>query len=287
MTEDVLEILIFNVGQAQAIFFYPRSNPKYGMFVDCAESEDCRPVDFLVENGFIHKEGDKYILSNLTVTNYDQDHFSGLPNLRDKAHIHTVRLANNVSSQELKEIKEEVTDALEHLCEIKDEYNSPVQNYEPPYSVRTYNLEQNELEAEEINTNHLSQLVFVEYCGSKICICGDLEESAWEKMLQKPEVQVELKNTNVMVAPHHGRDNGYHEDIFKYCKNLDCVIISDKELMYDTQTSMSDKYGKQVAVGVNFNGNDSGRKVLSTRSDGHLWIRFDASSNRTYKNFTI
>lgn len=98
--DDVLEILIFNVGQAQSIFFYPRNNPEYGMFVDCAENEDCRPIDFLLEKGFIHHDGQKYLLSNLTITNYDQDHFSGLPVIKEKVHVDTVRLPKNISSQE-------------------------------------------------------------------------------------------------------------------------------------------------------------------------------------------
>lgn len=287
MENNILEILVFNVGQAQAIFFYPRNNPEYGMFIDCAESEDCKPIDFLLKQNLIYFNGQKYVLSNLTITNYDQDHFSSLPYIRNKVHIDTVRLPKNVSSQELKNIKEEVTDALEHICFLKDTYTNSAEYHRPPYIVSNYHLEQHELESQDINTNHLSQLVFVEYGGSKICICGDLEAPAWDKIIQKPEIQTHLKNTHVFVAPHHGRDNGYHDEIFKYCTNLDCVIISDKELMYGTQDAMANTYAQHVKQGINFKEENPGRKVLTTRSDGHIWVRFDLNGNRTYQNFLI
>ncbi len=287
MNNNILEILVFNVGQAQSIFFYPSNNPEYGMFVDCAESEDCKPIDFLVKQGLIHHDGKRHVLGNLTLTNYDQDHFSGLPTVRENVHIDTVRFPKNISSEELKNAKDEITEALEHVCEIKNTYTSDATYHQPPYAVHCFSLNQSQLDSEEINTNHLSQLVFVEYGGSKICICGDLEKSAWEKILQNIEVQKHLKTTNVLIAPHHGRDNGYHEDVFKYCNKPDCIIISDKELMYDTQISMADKYGKQVPTGINFKGENPLRKVLSTRNDGHLWLRFDNFGNRTYQNFII
>jgi hypothetical protein len=127
----------------------------------------------------------------------------------------------------------------------------------------------------------------LEYGGSKICICGDLEKPAWEKIILKPEVQAHLKNTNVFVAPHHGRDNGYHDEIFKHCKNIDCVIISDKELVYGTQDAMANTYARHVSTGINFKGTTPPRKVLTTRSDGHLWVRFNLSGTRTYQNFLI
>jgi len=285
---DVLEILVFDVGQGQCIFFYPRSNPEYGMFVDCASGQEYEPIDFLIQHGFIFHDGNKYILNNLTITNYDHDHFSGLPKIRQKAHIKTVNLASNVSSNELKNIKPEITDALNHVCFLKDTYTATVVNHNPPYVKHIYSLSQNELGLTNIETNHLSQLVFISYGGSKICICGDLEDSpSWEKMLLKPEVQAHLRQTNVFVASHHGHENGYHEAIFNHCTNPDCVIISDKDIMYDTQDGMASKYSKHVPYGVSLNNSYPPRKVLTTRSDGHLQISFDLSGNRVYRGFII
>ncbi len=288
MNNNILEILIFNVGQAQCIFFYPRSHPEYGMFVDCASGEDYDPVDFLIKQNLIHHDGTRYVLGNLTITNYDHDHFFGLPNIRQKMHIQTVSLARNISSYELRNIKPEITNALEHLCYLKDTYNAPAPYHTPPYNKSAYSLTQNELESGEINTNHLSQLVFVEYGGSKICIGGDLEGiPAWEKHILNPEIQTHLATTNVFVASHHGHDNGYHANIFLHCLSPDCIVISDKNIMYNTQDEMANKYSQHVTTGVSLNGSSPLRKVLTTRSDGHLWISFDLNGTRTYRSFLI
>lgn len=286
---DILEILVFNVGQAQCVFFYPQSHPEYGMFIDCAESDTFTPIDFLIQKNLIYWNtvNKRYELGNFTVTNYDHDHFSGLPKIREKIYIKTVWLPKNISSQKLKEIKEEVTDALNHLCDLKDTYVHDAIDHNPPYRQFSYSLEQGDLESPEINTNHLSQIVFVEYGGSKICICGDLEKPAWEKLLQKQKVQNHLKSTNIVIAAHHGHDNGYHEDIFLHCLNPDCIVISDKDIMYDTQNGMASTYSQHVQTGVNFNGANTPRKVLTTRSDGHLWIRFYTNGVRTYHSLSI
>src|SRR3990167_831610 len=177
MDNNILEILIFNVGQAQCIFFYPQSHPEYGMFVDCAAGENYNPIDFLIKQNLIYHDGTQYVLGNLTITNYDNDHFFGLPKIRQKVHIKTVNLAKNVSSGELKNIKPEITEALNHVCFLKDTYTADVPFHTPPYVKYIFSLSQGELGLEEINTNNLSQLVFIEYGGSKICICGDLEKT--------------------------------------------------------------------------------------------------------------
>lgn len=287
MDNNVLEIFIFNVGSAQCIFFYPRNHPDYGMFVDCALGEDYNPIEFLIKKNLIHHDGSRHVLGNLTITNYDHDHFFGLPHLIQKMHIQTVSLAKNISSDELKNIKTEITEALKHLCFLKDTYIHPVPDNIPPYNKHLYSLTQYELGSETINTNHLSQLVFVEYGGSKICIAGDLERFAWEKILLNQEIQKHLSETNVVVAAHHGRDNGYHENVFLHCINPECIVISDKDIMHDTQDSMANIYAKHVKTGIYFNGKIPPRKVLTTRSDGHLLIRFLMDGSRTYHNFLI
>lgn len=289
MDNNILEILIFNVGQAQSIFFYPRNNPEYSMLIDCAESDEFRPIDFLIKNNFIfwNVTDQRYELSNLTITNYDHDHFSSLPKIREKVHIKTVKLPKNISSKDLREIKPEITEGLNHLCYLKDTYIYDAYNHVPPYRYFSYSLEQSDFEDDEIDTNKLGQIVFVEYGGSRICISGDLINLAWEKILQKPEVRYHLKNTNIFVAAHHGHEDGYHEDIFLYCTNPECIVISDKDIAYNTQDGMANKYTQHVLTGISLNNSNPKRKVLTTRSDGHIWIRFDIYGNRSYKNFSI
>ncbi len=271
------DIMIFNVGMGQSIFVYPRSNPEYGMLIDCGNTEGFEPIDFLIERGFV-----RGTLKTLVLTNYDQDHFSGLPYLRNKVKIESVRFPRNLTSTEIKGMKERPhTEALEHICDIKDKYTADAVNHNPPYKVVSFHLEGHHLE--NPTTNDLSQLVFIEHHGSVLCVAGDLEQKGWETLLRLyPDIKKWLAKTNMFVASHHGRANGYFPDIFSYCKP-ECIVISDKEIVHGTQEAMSSVYGKHVSGnGIVFGGNF--RKVLTTRDDGHIYIQWHPAGTREYRN---
>lgn len=272
-----LQIAVFNVGAGQSILVYPSNQTDHAQLIDCGGDGDFSPVDFIVNNGLLPNNR----LGGLILTNYDHDHFSWLPDLWEKVSIWTTRLPKNITSSELIACKPERTMALNHVCHLKDTYTAPAQYFNPVYNVYTYHLEQTDLDG-KLNMNHLSQIVFVEYAGSKICIAGDLERPAWEKILNNPEVVYHLQTTNVLIAPHHGRDNGYHERIFKHC-NPEVIIISDKEHMYGTQEGMTQQYANHVrGNGVPFGPIATLRKVLTTRNDGHLIVEFGDDSSRSY-----
>jgi len=281
-----LQIAIFNVGAAQSILVIPNEQPSHARLIDCGgEDGGFSPVEFLVSKDVLPKTtAGKPRLGNFTITNYDHDHFSWLPDLRKKIEIWTTRLPENISSQELKDNKEEITDALKHVCYLKDTYTSTAIDFKPVYITRSYHLDQSDLDG-DINTNHLSQMVFVEFGGSKLCVSADLERPVWEKILQKQDVKSHLLSTNILIAPHHGRDNGYHEAIFENCFP-EVVVISDKDIMYDTQGGMAQKYASHVlGDGINFNG--TSRKVLTTRSDGHILIEFEQGGGRSYSTLAV
>ncbi|CAH1903565.1 conserved hypothetical protein [Candidatus Nitrotoga sp. HW29] len=277
-----LQIAVFNVGAGQSILLYPVDQKDHAQLIDCGGDGDFSPVDFIVDNNLLPNNK----LGGLILTNYDHDHFSWLPDLRSRVDIWTTRLPKNITSQELKYHKYEVTDALNHVCHLKDTYISPVVGFKPIYQTYTYHLRQADLDG-DLNTNHLSQMVFIEYGGSKICISGDLERPAWEKILNNQEVISHLKGTHILVAPHHGRDNGYHEDIFQSCAP-EVVVISDKEIMYGTQEEMAQTYANHVSgTGVPFGPLATKRKVLTTRNDGHLLIELDVNGGRSYTTLNI
>ena len=284
----MLDIVVFNVRLGQCVFFRPQENPTdYSMMVDCGHDGDFHPIDALLRFDWLPRNnGGLYQVGNLTLTNYDHDHFSGLPYLRQKATFKTVNLAKNLTVDELTSMKEDKTDALGELVDIRQTYTVSAMNYTPPYTKHVISLTKEELELSDVTptTNHLSQLVFVKAGGIGICLPGDLERPSWELMLKKPTVQAYLQETQVFFASHHGRDNGYHEDIFKYC-SPDCVIMSDKEIVHGTQDGMAGIYGSHVVgdgIVLNKSGDKALRRVITTRNDGHISIRIDAKNNVQY-----
>lgn len=286
----MMDIFIFNVGLGQCIFFYPRTNHDYATMVDCGNTPEFEPVDFLIANNFLSYNSDlkKHILSNLTMTNYDQDHFSGLPYLRSKVKITTSNFMKNLTGQEIRSIKDVLTNAAEEVINIIETYTTDAVNYTPPFKKHCYTLTKEDFPGEAIDTNKLSQLVFITYKTTRICIPGDLTTPAWEKHLLNENVRILLGGTDIFVASHHGREDGFNENVFKYCKP-EVIILSDKDIIHSTQQGQTQTYAGQIkGNGIVFNGNTTNlRKVLTTRSDGHLWIRIEEDGTRTYKSFTV
>ena len=286
----MLDIIVFNVSHGQSIFVYPQTHPDYGMLIDCGNTEDFNPVDFLLQHALIR--GDGYglpTLSNLTLTNYDHDHFSGLPYLMGKVFVKTITFPQNLSSQDLRSMKPEQTVALDKICYLKDTYTVPATLHRPPYQVVAFSLTRDCFPGGLCDTNNLSQVVFVAYGGSVICISGDVEEHAWAQLLTRPDFQAWLKATKVFVAAHHGRESGYAEEVFSHC-SPEVIVLSDKPVVHGTQEGMSQTYANHVA------GNGvrllqpptlTPRKVLTTRNDGHIWVQFDLMGGRQYRTFVV
>ncbi|HTD89543.1 MAG TPA: hypothetical protein VK663_02690, partial [Burkholderiales bacterium] len=67
-------------------------------------------------------------------------------------------------------------------------------------------------------TNDLSLVTFINYAGFQILFPGDLEKAGWQALLLRPEFCSELMRTSILVASHHGRENGFCEDVFNYLK---------------------------------------------------------------------
>lgn len=114
--------------------------------------------------------------------------------------------------------------------------------------------------------NSLSLVTFIHYGGIRIVFPGDLTEEAWQVFLGNDNFRNRLRDTNIFVASHHGRQDGYCPEVFDYC-TPDVIVISDMGIRYDTQV-------------VNYSDHASGirwsdgkiKKTLTTRKNGKILI---------------
>ena len=131
------------------------------------------------------------------------------------------------------------------------------------------------------NTNDLSLVVFIKFAGFKILFPGDLEKAGWLTLLNNPNFRAELAGTDILVASHHGRWNGYCEELFDYCRPQ-AVIMSDKSIQHDTQLT-AQIYHAEVTRhhpnGVYVATTQKRRHVLTTRRDGHIQFEVDERGN--------
>lgn len=121
--------------------------------------------------------------------------------------------------------------------------------------------------------NDHSLVVVVSYAGLKMVLSGDNEAPSWQELLENQEFVTAIRGTDVLLAPHHGRDAGFCADLFNAMGKPRLVVISDGRF---GDTSATDRYGQQVVGWDVFDGSGhvERRKCVTTRCDGHITIKF-------------
>ncbi|MFC3051396.1 ComEC/Rec2 family competence protein [Kordiimonas pumila] len=233
-----------------------------------------RPGDYLVANG-IHR------LDMLAITNYDEDHVSGIENLLDQVDVSWLSRNVSVSTGNLRELKSEdgMGNGMAKLCQAIDhtftgDGSSPL----PTFS----GLQREKFSCSYPNfddENNLSLVNFLDCNGTGVLFTGDLERAGWEHLVQKASFRNAMAATNILIAPHHGRIKESDRDFFrefyrKYFPNVYYVVISDKGYQHDTQQTLP--LFQSFAKGGPFR--DGTRKVLTTRKDGLIEFRLEDGS---------
>ena len=76
------------------------------------------------------------------------------------------------------------------------------------------------------NLNNHSVVTVLEYSGVKILIPGDNEPPSWEELLNRRDFATAISGTHVLVAPHRGRESGFHSPLFDHFRPS-ITLISD------------------------------------------------------------
>jgi hypothetical protein len=209
--------------------------------------------------------------------NLDTDHLEDLPSLVNNVGIKAIRSNPTVTADAFLRMKQEggmnePLTVMHRILSLAGPTWGPVPSFPDIWAYYFWNS----YGLPFTDTNNLSIPVFVGCCGFSILFGGDLEVEGWRRLLLNPNFRALLRNINVLVASHHGRDNGCCEELFDYCYP-DVVIFSDYEHRYETQKTTG-WYANRVRGILDktdptywFGGNPL-RKVLTTRNDGSLKI---------------
>ncbi len=209
-------------------------------------------------------------VQQLVVSHYDSDHVSDLAALRARMPIERLLSNPTISVDEIRRLKlfeGPLRPGMAALLDMKSAFGptcneADLAGITIPFFYNTY--------ARFQDMNNLSLVAFIKYDDFCIVFPGDIERPGWLEMLKLAAFREYLTQVKVFVASHHGRENGYCEEVFQYC-HPEIVVISDKSIQHDTQEHCYDSH----ATGIDFwrNGNHEGRRyVLTTRSDGHITV---------------
>jgi beta-lactamase superfamily II metal-dependent hydrolase len=244
--------------------------------VDLGCSDNWRPSTFIESIG-------RNRIDYLAITNADQDHMTDLEGL-SKAGIQVGTFMRNQSYsaqaiQVIKAAQGPLTDEAKRYVAMCTSFNAPTSE---PFDANMGGITMTMFGNNYpyfTDTNNLSLVVFIKYCGFKIVFPGDLEKAGWRNLLQLPAFVSELSGTAILVASHHGRESGFCSDIFQHFTPL-AVVISDKEIQHETQETVPDYRNVVAEDGVLVRTTGKRRHVLTTRRDG--WIQFTADERQFF-----
>jgi competence protein ComEC len=170
---------------------------------------------------------------------------------------------------------------FEKYCQINDRYNSPVKYDDKNYTGNPNNYGGLEIQTfstslcDHSNFNNFSMITVFQFSGIKVVVCGDNEKDSFDVLMRRSDFKDAVRNADVLVAPHHGRESAYHSE-FVSLVNPRITIISDTT---KSDASAVDKYA-QKSRGWKVRGEE--RKCLTTRNDGNITVEFGESADPNY-----
>jgi beta-lactamase superfamily II metal-dependent hydrolase len=119
--------------------------------------------------------------------------------------------------------------------------------------------------------NNHSLVVVISYCDMIVVIPGDNEAPSWKELMKNPAFLTAVRNTTILIAPHHGREAGFCAELLDLMKPQ-LVVVSDGGA---SDTSATGRYSAKAAGCrvVNGLGTIDTRKCLTTRTDGHITLK--------------
>jgi len=115
----------------------------------------------------------------------------------------------------------------------------------------------------------------------KIVIPGDNEAPSWNELMKNVMFTMAVRDTTILIAPHHGREAGFCEELLDLMSPK-LVVISDGDACDTSATSRysAKAVGCRVANGL---GTVETRKCVTTRKDGHITLKLGL--NNTVPSF--
>ena len=176
--------------------------------------------------------------------------------------------------------QDKYSDLVELYLELDSTYTQPVSGELDPSNPSNYGeVEINcfsQSESGTSNLNNYSVVAVIKYADEKIIIPGDIEAAGWKVLLEREDFQQAIKETTIFIASHHGREAGFHSDVFDYFKP-DVVIVSDGKYSDTSVTGRYAYYAQGVTVKSRSTDESKVRYVLTTRNDGVIYIETNGS----------
>lgn len=263
-----VRILTFNVGHGNCHAIWSPSGKL--VVVDLGTSDGFSPIEWLKSTGVT-------VIDLLIITHPHDDHIRGLDDL-DGLDVRVLHRPKEVPATLTAQLERGLKAAWDR---IDGRYNAPASEEQKFYRKDSPNFDGMSLtffggKSDSSNLNNYSIVTILEYAGFKMVFPGDMENYGWTELLAQEKFRNAISDATILVAPHHGREAGWCEDIFEHFEPR-LVVVSDGSM---TDTSfVSSYYDKARGAKVRSRSTEEVREryVVSTRDNGHLNIRISNS----------
>lgn len=247
-------------------------NGRY-IVIDLGAKEGVEPLKSLVQKD----------VGYMVITHPHHDHFSDIKNI-DYAKPKVLWRVKAYSREELMEgVRDSERNDFVMYCDFVGQYNQPIiQEREKPSSGIPFDgLSAKVFQAAECdksNKNNFSAIVALQLGTTKVIICGDNEYESFVKLWGNDNFKSAVKNADVLIAPHHGRESGYCSE-FVSLVSPKITIISDTSKVGTSVTNKYDEQTEGLDVYNCVSDYYESRKCLTTRKDGNIIVRFGENGN--------
>lgn len=223
-------------------------------------------------------------LDCVVVTHPHKDHIDDILNF-EKLSPSIFKRPSHLSKNEiLKDVRDKDLDKFNKYFELDEEYVHPVSDnnvLSKPENYGGLNISFfRPSSCPDTNINNHSIVTVIEYANSKIVFPGDNEKCSFEELLRNQEFKIAVKDADILLAPHHGRESGYNED-FVNLVNPCLTIVSDGRFC---DTSYNATYTKK-SRGWTVHKRDGSKKTrycLTTNSDGDIYVKFGQGQEKPF-----
>ena len=289
-----MKIVIFDVDDAAcALVVSPNG---YGMMIDCgcaAEDLDKNPIDIIEQQKewlsiapYKTRQGNVYPLALLHITHPDDDHVKNVNRVISDIPPYLLRRIYSENFPDAEKINEEYklldnkyrgsnSETIDWGFEKDESFSIPIEDVKRDPQLNT-----------KIRNNS-SIIRYLKYGGVSILFSGDLETAGWKWLKDNNNefVNTMKSGVNILIAPHHGHKSGFPKSLFDLTGKVDVVIHSKGSEGNIEGTDVASQY-TNYARGVNYktsnNEDNYNGKVLTTRSNGNIFIKIDINGNRSY-----
>ena len=276
MANGKLEIRLWDVGQGIAIWINTPNGQNH--WIDAGKNDEFDPATYVRNKYGIET------LDLLVISHPDTDHYNGLHNLCASFTLINVLIRNKqfINNRYLDLFPNgDLIKCKQALRDMHCSYNDNVPYEKSPRNpANNGGLEILSLYApykDDISSNDSSIVMFYKYNHFVFIAPGDIGNDGWNDLYKQCGTQIDnfLKDAyrKVLVAPHHGRESGYTQEMIDVIKPS-LILISDK---YGEEPTYSKFYN--VASGLYLNGYLT--RYISTKTSGRIRIIIDSDGNES------